>query len=254
MRLKCPSNFFSVAVLAVALWAAAFVPVFAGPFEDISYMTEEYYPFNYLEKGEVRGISADLLRLVWKELGVAPQPIESMPWARAYDRIRYEPGTVLFSMARTQERETMFEWAGPIMVVRFVLIARKDRGIQLSSLSDLEGLRIGTLREDISDTLLAEYKSIACVEPVANMKQNIDKLVKGRVDMVAYEERSWQKIAARRGLDPDDFETVYVLQETPVYFAFHVGTAVPVVREFQLVIDKIKATPAYQMILDKYLE
>ena len=218
-----------------------------------TWLTEEYYPFNYEQNGVMKGVAVDLLRMIWAELGTPEQPVEAMPWARAYERVQHEPATVLFCMARTPEREHAFRWAGPIASVRFALIARKDRHISLDSLNDLKGLSVGTVREDISDTLLAEYRGKASIQPVARMRQNIDKLMTGRLDLVAYEEGSWRKVTVREGLDPDSFETVYVLRETPVYFAFHPGTPAELVDAFQSALDKVKAGPRYQELLDAYL-
>jgi polar amino acid transport system substrate-binding protein len=233
--------------------AAAGEPCPADRLAEHVWLTEEYYPFNYTEDGEVKGFSIELLRMVWKELGMAPRPVQSMPWARAYERLRRDPATVLFCTARTPEREKAFRWAGPIASVRFVLIARRDRRIRMNTLDDIKGLAVGTLREDISDTLLAEYRKTASIQPVARMRQNIDKLMTGRLDLVAYEESSWGKIAARHGLDPDKFETVYVLRETPVYFAFAPDTPAEVVAAFQEALDRVKARPAYRELRDAYL-
>ncbi|WFS62020.1 transporter substrate-binding domain-containing protein [Pseudodesulfovibrio thermohalotolerans] len=221
--------------------------------EAYTWLTEEYYPFNYTENGRLRGISVDLLRMVWGELNISPKPVESMPWARAYERVQHEAHTVLFSMARTPEREKLFQWAGPIASVRFVLIARKDRHIHLETLDDLEGLTVGTLRKDVLDALLAKYQDIARIQPVVSMDQNINKLMTNRLDMVAYEETSWYKIAARYGFDPDDFETVYVLRETPVYYAFNPATPTNLVNVFQTALDRVKARPEYPALLDAYL-
>jgi polar amino acid transport system substrate-binding protein len=233
--------------------AAAGEPCPADRLAEHVWLTEEYYPFNYTEDGEVKGFSIELLRMVWKELGMAPRPVQSMPWARAYERLRRDPATVLFCTARTPEREKAFRWAGPIASVRFVLIARRDRRIRMNTLDDIKGLAVGTLREDISDSLLAEYRKTASIQPVARMRQNIDKLMTGRLDLVAYEESSWGKIAARHGLDPDKFETVYVLRETPVYFAFAPDTPAEVVAAFQEALDRVKARPAYRELRDAYL-
>ncbi|WP_319583297.1 transporter substrate-binding domain-containing protein [uncultured Pseudodesulfovibrio sp.] len=218
-----------------------------------TWLTEEYFPFNYQENGVMKGVAVDLLRLVWIELGIPEQPVEAMPWARAYERLQHEPNTALFCMARTPEREHAFRWAGPIASVRFTLIGRKDRHIALDSLDDLKGLSVGTLREDILDTLLSKYRNVASIQPVARMRQNIDKLMTGRLDLVAYEEAAWRKITAREGLDPDSFETVYVLRETPVYFAFHASTPGELVDAFQDALDRVKARPGYQELLDAYL-
>lgn len=240
-------------VLLLLPSAAAGGPHPADGLAGYTWLTEEYYPFNYSENGVMKGVSVDLLRMVWAELGTPEQPVESMPWARAYERLQHESATVLFCMARTAEREHAFLWAGPIASVRFVLIARKKRHIRLDTLDDLKGLAVGTLREDVSDTLLAGYQRVASIQPVARMRQNISKLMTDRLDLVAYEEGCWRKITAREGLDPDDFETVYVLRETPVYFAFHPDTPPGLVAAFQGALDRVKARPGYRELLDAYL-
>ena len=247
-----------LAVLACALMlipgpTASAATVATNPLERLTYLTEEYYPYNYTEDGKLKGISVDLLHMVWKELGIHPAAVESLPWARAYERLQNEPDTVLFTMARTPERDPLFRWAGPIDTVRFVLIARKDHRIQLDSLNDLAGLSVGTLRDDVSDTLLAPYRGIAHIQAVADMKQNISKLMNNRLDLVAYEENSWRKIAVRSGLSPDDFETVYVLRETPVYYAFHRDTPEALVAQFQCALERVKARPEYQRLFEDYL-
>lgn len=251
---KYHKRIFLSALAVCLMWTCTLFSAHAQSFEELTYLTEEYYPFNYTEQGTVKGISADLLRMIWDELGVAHQTIEAMPWARAYDSIQHDASTVLFTMARTEERENLFKWVGPIFVARFVLIAKKKKEIILTSLDDLAGYSVGTLREDVSDALLESYKDIATIAAVADMEQNIKKLVDDRLDMVAYEERSWQKIAVKLNLSPDDFETVYILHETPVYYAFHRETPAELTRMFQQALDSIRSGPTYQQLLDKYLE
>lgn len=247
---------FTCTIAALLLCVTLFVamsPRQAHAFWELNYLTEEYYPFNYTEDGTLKGISVELLHLVWRELGVEPQPIESMPWARAYDRVQNISSTVLFTMARTHEREHLFRWAGPITTVRFVLIAKKGRDIPLSFMDTPDCYRVGTLRDDVSESLLDKYGKKFKAESVADMRQNIKKLITDRVDMVAYEERSWKKIAIKNDLSPDDFEIVYVLQETPVYYAFNRDVSPPEIQKFQEALNRVKATPQYQEILDRHL-
>lgn len=226
----------------------------AQSLEDITYLTEEYYPFNYTEDGKIKGLSADLLRLIWDRLEIPQQEIESMPWARAYDRAQFEPNTALFSMARSPEREAMFKWVGPIMVVRFVLIAKKEKHIAITDLTQLAGFSIGTMREDISDTILTPYGKKNTIEPLADMRQNIKKLLKDRLDMVAYEENAWPHLLTRLGLDPNDFETILVLKKIPVYYAFHPNTPPEVIARLQQALDLIKDSADYRLLLSKYLQ
>lgn len=228
-------------------------PAGAEEAQEFTYLTEEYFPFNYLDDGKVKGVSVDLLRLVWARLGIPQQEIKVVPWARAYERIRHQPGTVLFSMARTAEREPLFRWVGPIMPVRFVLLAKKEKDIELRSLDDLKGFSIGTLREDVSDNILRPLSAVNTIEPVANMRQNVLKLMEDRLDMVAYEEFCWPRLITRIGFDPSDFETVLVLHEVPVYYAFHHDTPAETIDAFQQALDSIKDTSAYHHVLSRYM-
>lgn len=247
------TTFFLLTLFTASICRAEGRPRPVSSLGDRIYLTEEYYPFNYTEKHKQKGISTDLLRHVWDELDIEHKTIKSMPWARAYERVQRDQNTVLYSMARLPEREDLFLWAGPILTVRFVLIAKKKDSIQLRSLTDLKGYRVGTLRDDISDILLEKYNKYAKIEPVATMDINVSKFLEDRLDMVAYEERSWHRITKKFGLQPDDFETVYILKETPIYYAFHVDTPMSLVKHFQQGLDRVKKSPVYQQILDTYL-
>lgn len=220
---------------------------------ELSYLTEQYYPFNYTEDGEYKGLSVDLLRLTWKELGEPPHPIQIMPWARAYDRACNVSNTVLFSMARIPQREDLSRWVGPIASTRFVLIAKKSSHIRLSDMDEAEGYRIGTVRDDVADALLRIHADRNKIEAVADMLHNIRKLTDDRLDMVAYEESAWSKIVQKYGLSPDDYETVCVVRETPVYYAFHPDVSPILVRSFQAALDRVKATAQYREMLSTYL-
>jgi len=244
-----------VLALACALWLVLAAPPAKAQergFGALAWMTEEYFPYNFSEHGEIKGISTDLLRLTWKELGEPEHRIHTYPWARAYHFAQTEPNTVLFSMARIPERETLFQWAGPIATVRFVLAGKKTRGFTIRQGSDLKGLTIGTLRQDVGDALLAPWADLCLVEPVADMMQNLGKLEMDRLDLVAYEENSLRLLMLRHGMDPDRFETVFVLNEIPVYFAFHRDTDQNLVRRFQEALDRVKATASFTDLVDRY--
>lgn len=222
-----------------------------GP-EDLRYLTEEYYPFNYERDGELRGLSVELLREVWKRMDVAEQPIALLPWARGYDAVQTEPNTVLFAMARNDSREHLFQWAGPISDARFVLTGLRKRRLQIQDITELTSYSVGTVIKDISDLLLEPYKDIIQVEPVTSMEYNLKKLVAGRIDLVSYEESAMHRFLIEQGYSPSDFETVFLLKDMDVYYAFHKDTDPALVRRFQAVIDEIRSEPTYQLIHDKH--
>ena len=79
----------------------------------LTYMTEEYYPYNFLEDGVVQGISVDIIEEVFSDLNVdlSQERVILSTWEEGYQKTLSTPGYVLFSTARTPEREEKFLWA-----------------------------------------------------------------------------------------------------------------------------------------------
>ena len=75
-----------------------------------------------------------------------------LPWPRAYNQLNVQPDTVLFSTARTKEREPLFKWACPIARSPIVLIALKESRIRLSSLQDASRYRIAAILDDLTSS------------------------------------------------------------------------------------------------------
>jgi len=224
----------------------------AGPFEDITYLSEEYYPYSFKDEDEIKGISVDVLRRIWARLGVQEQPIDMLPWARAYELIRLQPGTMLFSMARTPDRESLFRWAGPILKARLILFAKKNRQIRIGDSNQLAGRSIGTVRGDVAHNVL-EARCPGCIlEAVADMRQNVLKLAENRLDMVAYDEQAWPSLIHRIGMDPAQFEAVFILRETPIYYAFNRSVPQAAVDRFQRALNAVLASPDFGAILRTY--
>lgn len=213
----------------------------------LRYFTEEYPPYNFEADGEMKGISVDLLRLIWEEMRVTEQPIRVVPWARGYRNVQEQPGTVLFAMSRTEEREEMFRWVCPITVNRQVLISRADRDIQIDSLEEAKKYRIGTILEDVGDNLLKEA-GFPNLQQVSNFELNLRKLDAGRIDLLAYGDTSFQKQVE----NPDDYKVTYVLRELPACFAFHRDTPESLVSGFQQAMDAIVARGDHAELVERY--
>lgn len=105
-------------------------------------MTEQYPPYNFEKNGKLRGIAVDLMVLMLDILGTEKGrgSITLVPWTRGYRRVQSTPNTCLFSMTRTETREKLLKWVGPIGVNRVVLMARRDRNIRIRTLADCEDL------------------------------------------------------------------------------------------------------------------
>ena len=227
----------------------------AQTIDDLTFVTEHYPPLNYIEGGELKGIAVEALGEMFKLTGSnnTLEDVKLWPWARGYNRVLHTRNTVLFSTARTEARETLFKWVGPIIPSRVVIVAKKSRHVRIDSAKDLDGYRIGTVRDDIGEQLLLERGvDKGVLQPTISGLNTAKMLEKDRVDMWAYEEiiAFWNLRII--GGNPDDYEVVYTLKESQYYFALHKETVGTVVEALQSALNRIKAEGKFQKIVDSY--
>ena len=163
----------------------------AASVDDVVFMTEQYPPYNLEADNSLQGIAVDTLALMLLRTGSTQvrEDIELLPWARGYKRVLSDPNTCLFSTTRTEERENLFKWVGPIAPNTVSLIAKKERNIKIDSAQDLKKHKIGTIRDDVAEQYLANAGiGLNDMERVAESILNIKKLNRGRIDLWAYGE------------------------------------------------------------------
>lgn len=230
----------------LGLGLATFRPILAqapppGP-EALTYLTEDYAPSNYLQDGELKGIAVEVLRAVWKQMGVPPQPIQVINWARGFQEVETTPDTVLFAMTRRPDRENKFLWVGPIYKSTFVLYSRAGWRIPLATVRDAAAYRIGVLREDIGEKFLLEAGiPLAHLERVAHVRQLTQMLDAGHIDLVCLPAETMQTYGGMRYGDPAGYTPELVAFPTVLYFAFNKATPPGLVARFQEALTRVES-------------
>ncbi|WP_108649625.1 substrate-binding periplasmic protein [Dongshaea marina] len=154
----------------------------AADFSKLTYMTENYPPYNFSAKGVIQGISVDLLLAMGKQAGVPLKlnMIKLYPWARAYNQTLKGPNMVLFATTRTKAREALFKWVGPIANTDTVLLAKKGSGISISSPADMKKYTIGVVKDDVGEQLVkAAGVPAGKIKSSSKPTQVAQKLAKG---------------------------------------------------------------------------
>jgi polar amino acid transport system substrate-binding protein len=120
-----------------ALIAGLGATALAAPAQRLLGLTENLPPLNYEDEQGPQGFSVELLRLMAARAGVRLE-LQVLPWQRAVQLAEAEADSVLFSLTRTPERETRFQWVGPIAQRRILIYKLASRGdlamTQLASL------------------------------------------------------------------------------------------------------------------------
>jgi polar amino acid transport system substrate-binding protein len=220
---------------------------------ELKLITENAPPNSYIENGSIKGVSVEIVRAVLKEVGMEGHRIFMYPWARGYLMLKTQKKIVLFPTSRTRYREKRFKWAGPISDNRVNLYKLKSRtDIKATKLKDLKIYSVGTSRFDQKYQYL-KSKGFT-LQAVSEDKQNIDKLLMGRIDLIAYAERRLSYDLRRYDHDQNKIEKVMNLKDvsTKMYLAFSKFTEDSVVKKFQLGFDAIKRKKIKAEILKRW--
>lgn len=234
----------------------------AASAKDLTYITEQFPPYNFQEDGKLQGISVDMLEMAWQRMGedLNRSIIELLPWTEGYQRALDERNIVLFSTARLPPREQLFKWAGPIGPIRNVLLAKKDKNLSISTNEDLKKYKIGAVDEDSAVQMLLDIglkKEDLVLENTSN--QLIEMLQNGSIDAWAYGDTAGIWLIQRSGANASDYGVAYVLGQTDYYYAFSKGIPDSLVQSFQEAIDHTKSNKDangvsdYERILAKYI-
>ncbi len=227
--------------------------------DELIIVSEEYPPFNFTVAGQRQGLSTDLLVEMLKLAGSnqTRADIGVVPWARAYSLALNERNVLLYSTTRTAAREQLFKWVGPILKSKFVLFARKDAQLKISSLKEINErkLRVGVVLHDVGEQMLLEQGvSKARLYPYNHGRHMVKMLHNRRIDLLAYGQIATRWFFRDQGYDPEDFEEVLFLQESEYYFALNKKTDEQIVILLQDALDQLRESGRYEEILQRYLD
>lgn len=218
---------------------------------DLKLYTEETGKSSLYINGELTGASVEMVREIMRRIGKS-YPITVAPWARGYDFALNEPNVVLFATTRTKERESLFQWVGPIIRIQWVFVARKVDGLVINSLEDAKKVGgIGTYKDDAREQ---ELKRLGFTNLVSKwgIVNNYKMLEEGRLDLVAASSVNYTTPMRQAGVDPDDYEIVYSWQTNDLYIAFSKQTPASIVQEWREAFESMRQDGMFQAIYSEW--
>lgn len=223
--------------------------------DDLVYVTEHFPPHNYMEDSQLKGMSVDILEMIWKEMGAAHtrEQVRIMPWARAIKLLETSPDMVLFGMGYSEERAKKFHWIGPYFVHELSLISRADDPVSMRHLDDARGLTIGVVRMDLGHQFLKEKLfDPAGLEPCDDIAQLHRKFMHGRFRLIFYAAHAYFNYAENLGLRRKAFQKAFTLPGTQSGYGFSRRIPAALVDKFQSALDRLKANGSVDRVLKRY--
>lgn len=225
--------------------------------QEITVLTEEMPPYNYRdEDGRVTGFSTEVVRALFDRAGLAMAggDIRVYPWARTYRIVQMQPDTLAYSMTRSEAREDLFKWVGPIASRTIWLWKLRSRDdIQVESLADVRQYKVGAVMEFASTKYMQELGFDLDLTTTEDL--NFRKLIAGRFDILAALDLAAAYQMKKLGRSYNDLERLIQLDDRyDYYLALNPETPDEVVRRLQQALERLKADGSYDQIKSRYLK
>lgn len=250
IRVTCGKGYCIAVFVFIIIVFQLLCPVICS--EQLLIFGEDDKPFQYYdEEGNLAGMTIELVREIQRRLGNTDE-IKIVPWARGLYAIDTLPNVMLFSMARTTERNELYQWIGPIAETEFGFYIRADSSLRINSLDDAKKVKlIGVYRGDIRDTYLTNAGFQNLVRSSDNV-QNFKSLMMGRIDVYTDSLNSLKDTAERAGYKEDDVKLAYMFLRSQLYIAASKDMDPAIVEKWNTALQVMKKDGTFAKIFKSY--
>ncbi len=214
--------------------------------------TEDYPPLTFEENGQVTGFGTEVVQEILTRLDI-PDNIRISSWENGYHLCLVNPNFVLFTMKRTQLREKLFNWIGPIGSNNTIFYAKRGSDINIKNMEDAKKVgKIATCSAWFSEQDLKNAgftNLISSPDPNENVRQ----LIEGEVDLSIFTDITLPAIARQAGYSIDDLEPAFTVSTGDFYIAISNGTPESVIKEWQQIFNEIYEDGTLEKMYEKWL-
>jgi polar amino acid transport system substrate-binding protein len=203
-------------------------------------LTTEFPPYQTLENGVIAGKNTEIVNHILKQTKYNAK-FSMYPWPRAYEKSLTDNDTLIYSIARTPEREKLFHWITPISSFNVYLWKlSKNKQMKIKTLDDAKRYTIGGVLNDVKANYLLKMGFIVDknLEYASNDELNLRKFYAGRIDIMIADEVDFLTRSKRHGFDSSSATRLIKIDgiSNQLYLAASLKTSP------EIVLDLIKAS------------
>jgi polar amino acid transport system substrate-binding protein len=220
--------------------------------QTINLKTEHYPPYNMdlnlIGEGVgVGGASYEIVVEMMRRSGYSYN-LDLISWKRAYGSAQKEQYTGVFSTTRTEKRENLFKWVGPIANNNYVLFSNNTRTIKIDDIDDVRNFTVGAYRGSAGEGLI----TAAGIKPelVRSDHLNTLKLARDRIDLWISGNLYGPYLAKQYGVT--NLKEVYTVREAQMYVAFNLQTPNKVINKLNKILDEMRAEGFLESVYARY--
>jgi len=224
----------------------------------LTIVTEQLPPFQMQSTDGVAGYATEIIEATLQEANI-DYHITIYPWTRAYNLALKKENTCIYSIARTPEREPLFQWTKPIASTNSSFIGLvSNKKIKMTKLEDAKKYITAVIKDDITHQLLLKNGFIEEEHfYVVNNPSSLLKLLTTRkkIDLILVDYLTIKYRAQYDQIDPKTFTPYLHLNKKPLnfYLACSKKTDPMIITHISESLDKIKEKGIYKNIIDKWL-
>ena len=212
-------------------------------------VTEPFHPYNFQFMGEARGMSTEVVQAMLAHAGIEAD-IEFFPWPRAYQYALQQPNTLIFSIARIPERESLFTWIGTVAPYKTSFYKLKSRtDLKINSLNDARLQSVGVSQADVIYTYLKnsgfQNLEVARADTIA-----LNMLAYRRIDLIALAEEGLSGYLQDADIKANEIERVFRIQDLSgeLYVAIQPDSDKDLIDKLKVSLEHIKLDGTYDAI------
>ena len=205
------------------------------------------------DRGKLSGYSIELVRNIL-ERAALPTDILTAPWQRILVESSMKPDVLVFSLARTPEREQDFHWITPITQNAYSVFVRGDHEGKAEKLSDLpKGSRIAVLKGDFRQDLVKDAGHVDVAEE--NWPAVVMQLINGEADYLFLSDGGINMICDNLQGGCKGVKKLFTYQKATTYLAMSKkGTNKRLVAKLMVAAESFKQSKDFDLLVTDWLE
>ena len=217
--------------------------------QNLMVVTELAPPNQVLLNNQVTGYSTELVNMIILEAKLNA-PINMYPWARAYKMAVNNSNTLIYSMARTTDRETLFHWIGPVAQFEMGFVKLSERSdINFDNTEQAKQYKIAVQRHDIAAQVLVKRGFEVLL--TTDIQKSYQLLLARKVDLVVDDANYLASISEQLAINSNALTFVHAIEGLTLagYLAANINTDEDIIKALQQAFLKVKNTEKYRQLI-----
>ncbi len=256
-------KFMLLALYSILLWTLVINTAIADSACILTMGWEPWRPYQYLnKKNQLTGLDIELIQAVVINMGCKLK-FEKMPWKRLLKQAKDGKVDLVSGATITEERKKWAYFSNPYRTETMGVFVRKNNSSKypFKSIADITqskfnlGINSGVYYGSLFKKLMKDPKFKKRIQVVTNYKQNVPKLLLGRIDgFIANVISGVDELRVKNVLDKVELHPMIVSSTTNSVILSKKSVKFEMVDKFNKSLSELKQSGKYEKILNKYLK